>query len=142
MVVVIKKAPEAKEFTIPYEGEEIIVGVRQATEGDAIQRADIFAPQERVMEDDDLGKITIKTTFNRRALNEAEAYFTLAYVRNIVDEDGIELFRSKNGSNGERVSNAMSRNAFSEAWGALPSDLAAEITSRIYKVNADWDPNL
>lgn len=125
------------------------VTIRQAREGEQVERQDFFSRVSRVYEDPLLGniglsgRIRLETEQNRLRLLRKEAYLTLARVSNITLSDGNELFRTETTVDGPSVRAAMTEDEFNRAWGLLPSEVAAEISQYVHDVNVQWsdDPN-
>lgn len=136
----IQSKPLLKTFKLAsdVDGEAEIV-VRQAREGEHIERNNLFAKQTRVYDQSD--DIKLQQEFNRRALARKEAYITLGRVTGITDEHGNELFKTKESDDGPSVKAAMSEQEFNRKWNLLDPRLAAEIVEAVYDVNPLWDPN-
>jgi len=137
MKVVSKPIIETFKLETDPDGDATVT-VRQAREGENIERAAAFAETTR-MYTQDSDDMQIKQRYNRRELVRLEAYLTLGRVTGIVDEDGNELFKSKDGKDGPSVREGMSQNDFNHSWGLLAPDVVAEIVGYVYDVNPTWD---
>lgn len=75
------------------DGQAEIV-VRQATEGENIERGEMFSKSTRILEEAATGDVVkYEQAFNMRRIRRREAYLTLGSVTGIVDENGNELFK-------------------------------------------------
>lgn len=137
MKVALKPIIQTFKLEADPDGEATIT-VRQAREGENIERAAAFAETTRSYSQDS-DDVQIKQRYNRRELVRLEAYLTLGSVTGIIDEDGQELFKAKNGKEGPSVREGMSQSDFNRSWGALSPDVVAEIVGYIYDVNPTWD---
>lgn len=137
----IESTPLIKDFKLIADpDEQASVSVRQATEGENIQRSALFAKTTRILEEADGDTIKYEQEYNARQLRRKEAYLTLAAITGIVDEKDHEWFKSSPGPDGPRISNAMSEKAFNAAWDRLPSTVVDEIIGYIHEVNIGWSP--
>lgn len=138
----IESTPLIQEFNLETDPDGVAsVSVRQATEGENIQRAALFARTTRILEEADTGDtIKYEQEYNARQLRRKEAYLTLASISGIVDEKDHEWFKSGPGKDGPRISNAMSEGQFNDAWDRLPGNVADEIIRHIHSVNVGWSP--
>ena len=138
--MIITMKPLVRTFQLA-ESPEVEVTVRQASEDENIQRADLFAKSERIFGDDEVGEVRVKQEYNRRKLHRKEAYLTLASISNLTDENGDELFKVKETKNGTSISKGMKEAEFNEAWGLLPATITEEIVGFVHAVNVTWDPD-
>lgn len=121
---------------------EAVVTVRQAREGETQERNDMLSTVSRVYESrTDNALMKLEQSVNRRKLMRKEAYITLGGVTGVVNEDGEEIFKSKDSVDGPSVRGAMSETAFNMVWDRLPTEVATEIVSFVYVVNPTWDPD-
>lgn len=111
-------------------GEPTMVTIRQASNGDVLERDRLFGLVSR-----EYGPDSVRYTNNITDgdIRQKEAYLTLAAC-NIEGADGKPLFLFKNG----RI--AMQEREFDRAWGELPPIIADEISSFVTTVNAQWGP--
>jgi hypothetical protein len=117
------------------------VTVRQATEGENIERNELFSRTRRIY-NDGKAEVTLEQDYNVRKLRRKEAYLTLGKVVGMVIEStGAELFKYADTGDGPRVRMAMSEDEFNQAWNRLPAPVAEEIVGYVHNVNPDWDPN-
>lgn len=136
---------ETFDLTTDEDGKSSVT-VRQAREGEFLERMDFFSKITRVYEDPMLGAIGLSGNLklqveqNEKRLRRKEAYLVLARVTGIVLDDGSELFRSKDGVDGASIKDAMSEEEFNRAWGKLPEATALEISKYVRSVNPDWSP--
>lgn len=143
----ISSIPLSEQFDLKTDpsGETTII-VRQAREGENIERNDFFSKITRVYEDPMLGsmgldgRLKLQVEQNEKRLRRKEAYLTLGSVTGLTYEDGTELFRSQDTVDGRSVKAAMSEEAFNRAWALLPSDMATEISEHVRSVNLAWSP--
>lgn len=131
----IQVKPNVKEFELEAGEDGAVIGVRTASEGDYIELSSLFQKREIVMFDED-GEQVIRADFNPRVVNRKAAYLTLAYIRNVTDENGAELFRSDlDPVQGERISAAMSESQFDAAWSLLPTEVCDRIARHVFEIN-------
>lgn len=121
------------------ETEILQIGVRQATEGDNIERNQLFAKTRRVY-NDGVEDLTIETDYNVRSLRRKEAYLTLGSVTGIWlnDEETIPAFRSKLVDGGMSVRASMNEGEFNKMWNGLPPHVARAISDKVMEANPDW----
>jgi hypothetical protein len=117
------------------------VTIRQAREGENIERNEMFSRTTRIYDDNVLGEIRLQQEYNQRKLRRKEAWLVIGRVTGVLGDDGEELFKSAEGIDGPSVREAMSEEAFNRAWGKLPPEAAAEISTYVHKINKTWDPN-
>lgn len=125
-------------LTTDPEGEAIVT-VRQATEGENIERNELFAKTRRIYNDGN-SEVTLEQDYNIRKLRRKEAYLTLATATGFVFQ-GDELFSTKDEGDGYRVRAAMKEGVFNAAWNRLPGPMVEEIVAHIYTINPEWNPN-
>ena len=139
--------PLMQEFELKSDPDgEARITVRQATEGDNIARASLFAKTNRIINDETIGtNITLQTEFNQRELRRKEAYLTLGSVVGIYSEDvegeREEWFQNAQTADGPSVKAAMSENMFVRQWNRLPPEIATEISLRVRDANPTWKPD-
>ncbi len=121
------------------DGEALVV-VRQATEGENIDRNEMFAKTRRVYNDGNT-EVVLEQDYNIRKLRRKEAYLTLASATGFLDDKGTEMFRSDDKGDGPRVRAAMQEGAFNAAWNKLPAPVVEEIIAQVYVTNPEWNPN-
>lgn len=130
--------PTMKTFDLKSDPEGVAkVTVRQASQGENIQRQDAGSTRRQVW-GDDTDKMAIEFDYNFLELQRKEAYLTLASVTGIEDEFGNPLFRSAETSRGARVSAAMSEDEFNAAYNKLPAEVCEEIAGYVHEVNPSW----
>ena len=138
----IAKFPVTKEFQLNTDPDgKATVVIRQAREGENTDREEMFGTVRRIydMNDDFVDDVTLETSENKKKTRRREAYLVLGSVTGIEDEDGKELFKSKDSVDGKSVRNAMSEPAFSLACNMLPPETIEEIMEYVYEVNPMWD---
>jgi hypothetical protein len=123
---------------------ETTVTVRQAREGENIERGEMFAKTNRIYDDALIGEVKLQTEYNQRKLRRKEAYLTLASLSGIYTEDDkgkkTEWFISGETDNGPSIKAAMSETSFNNRWNMLPTAVVNEIGKLIHQVNPDWNP--
>lgn len=116
------------------------VTVRQASEGEAIERSQLLSRTRWV--DNGMGERAVEQDINYRRLYRREAYLTLGKLTGILvpDKHGndVELFRHKETPYGPKVSAEMSESEFNFAWDRLSGDMVREIVGYVHEVNPDW----
>lgn len=136
----INSKPIIREFKLITDPDkEAVVGVRQATTLENIELEAKKTPLEWSQRDEGF--------FARQSMRENEeimwkAYYTLAYVSNVKDENDQEYFRSKDGDRGQSIKSAMTPQEFRLAWGQLPMDMTKEINRYVHEINPHFDENL
>ncbi len=136
----VSSTPLMQEFSLESDPDGVaVVLVRQAREGENIERAKMFA-RTRYGQDSTDGAYA-EQEINARLLRRKEAYLTLGRATGFLDENEKELFRSKETKEGPSVKAAMSEQDFNTAWDRLLPEAAAEIGRDIFEVNATWNPN-
>ncbi len=116
------------------------VTIRQAREGENIERNEMFARTTRIYNDDQIGEIKLQQEYNQRKLRRKEAYLTLGRFTGVEDENAKELFSFAETKDGPSIKVAMDESQFNSAWGKLPPEAAAEVSRLVYQVNPTWDP--
>lgn len=139
----LKSKPVVEDFKIVADPEgEARVTIRQATTGDHLRRADLFADTSRVWNDDEYGQVELKQKWNRLEQHRMEAWLTITSLTGIIDEDtGKEIFPTRQHPKTGVEYLAMSKQEFFDAWDRLPTDLTDEIHGYILEVNPQWDPD-
>lgn len=153
----ILSAPISQSFVLESDPDGIAeIVVNQATEGENIERAQLFSKTRYVQTE--AFETAAEQDVNPRRLHRKEAYLTLGRVTGlemavtnakgepVIDKETgdpkvVELFRSKASTDGERVRDAMSETEFNRAWDRLPKAMVNEIVRRVLEVNFDWDPD-
>jgi hypothetical protein len=137
-----------KEFKLESDPDgEAIITIRQARNGEEIERADHFSRITRNVHDPMLdsagfnGRVSLTFEQNDQRLRRKEAYLTMGKLTGIYTGDGSELFQYKVTRDGPSVREAMSETEFNRAWAYLPVEMADEITKFVREVNPTWDPN-
>lgn len=118
---------------------DAIVTVRQATEGENIERNELFAKTRRVYNDGQT-EVVLEQDYNIRKLRRKEAYLTLGSATGF-EFGGKELFDTKDDGDGPRIRGAMKESAFNTSWNRLKGPMVEEIMEQIYLVNPEWNPN-
>jgi hypothetical protein len=137
----IKAKPVVRTFNLTTDPDgEATVSVRQAREGETQERLEMLSTITRVYEEAGLGTMKLQQSVNRRKLMRREAFLTLASITGIVDEEGAEIFSSRDTVDGQSIRGAMSEATFNMAWDRLPPEVVTEIIGFVYDVNPTWDP--
>lgn len=136
----INSLPLMKTYKLENDPDGVAtIVVRQATEGETIERNEMFTKQSRSYEDTDSGEIVrFEQHYNIRKVRRKEAYLTLASVTGITNEKNKELFKSVNGPDGPRIKSGMTEEQFNAAFDMLPTSVANEIYQKVLLVNPDW----
>lgn len=111
------------------EGDPTTVTIRQATQGAAESRDQLFSRVSREFTEE---KFSVSQTISSEQVKRKEAYLTLCS-SNLMDENGDALFKSDKDGNLD-----MTENEFKVAWSKLPSDIATEIHQKVIEVNISW----
>jgi hypothetical protein len=143
----IQMKPVKQGFKLICDEDKIAeVTINQAREGEHLERQDMFSRVTRVYEDPTLrglgigdGKLRLQVEQNTRRLRRKEAYLTLSSITGIVDDEGSELFRAGDGTDGIWIKSAMTEDEFNLAWAMLPREVTEEIAEYVLDVNPDWD---
>lgn len=134
----LKIKPIVKQFALKFdEAGEATVSIRQIKTADLVQLADLFSEQTQIWDDVDLGTIQLKRKWNPEELKQERAFRTLVGA-DLQDEDGVNLFKFKQGKNGPELD--MQRADFITAWGSLEPALTDEIYEYVKEVNPVFDP--
>jgi hypothetical protein len=138
----ISASPLMQTFSLESDPEGVAqVTIRQAREGENIERSELFARTQRVFDDTLVGTIRLETEYNQLRLRRKEAYLTLASITGIQDaETGDEWFRSGETVDGASIRAVMSEAEFNRKWGLLPPDMVREIVRLVHRVNPTWNP--
>jgi hypothetical protein len=132
MAISIK--PVVKTFKLLSDPEGVAeIVVRQATQGDAHKRMDLFKKSSRVYREDEW---QVNYEYNSLDQVEVEVWLTLESILGVVDDEGNELFGSH--QVGSRMHSAPSLARFKELWNSLPVDVAAEIHDKVIEMNPEW----
>jgi hypothetical protein len=107
------------------ESERTWVKIRQATEGENEQRADLTKTREVVWGD----AVTQRFQDNEREIMRNEVYFTLQEAGNLTFDDGSPIFPGKMTNFDE----------FTQRWWKLDSTTATAIHKAVLSINRDWD---
>jgi hypothetical protein len=134
-------APIEKEFKLEEtdaayanEGDEATtVIIRQATQAQHERRSRLWSELKQEVFGDRVNpdSVLLIQNINFAELYRVEASLTLVGC-NIEDEEGIPLFKFKDGKL------KMSESDFKTAWGKLPPLVANEIRDKIVEVNITW----
>lgn len=136
----INTKPETQTFVLKSDPDgKASITVRQARTGDNIELAKLFDEQSRVWGEDD-NRVELKQRWNYELIKRKRAFRTLAGATELLDEDGNELFRFREGKNGPEL--AMSEDSFNRVWGILPPEVTTEISEYVLVVNPQWNPFL
>ena len=125
----------------------VTIEVRQAREGEHIQRQQLFAKTTRIFDTPELGEVgmgdsvRLEMEQNNAKIRRAEAYLTLARVAGVVDESDQELFKTADTVDGPCVKGAMTEEAFNLAWNRLPTRVTRAISQKVWEVNPQWSPD-
>jgi hypothetical protein len=112
--------------------EQTYVTIRRATVKQNAERSDLFAEYIREMKDGNERTIFRLPLYH---LMQEEVRLTLVDSNLLISEDK-PLFTFKQSPTGPYL--AMSKKEFSDAWGMLDDDDAAEIYEKVLEVNPHW----
>ncbi len=117
------------------DGEPTRITVRQATQGEHEQRAQLFSQIVREMARNDAQDLVrLIQRFSFEELKRIEVQLALKAC-NIVGPDGKLLFSFD-------AKGRITPQKFKEAWDQLPPLVALEIHEKVLDLNVDWRPNL
>lgn len=116
------------------ESERVWVSVRQATEQDHIDVAELRKRRAVRWIGDSPEEVT---AVNTRVVWAMQAYLTLTGAGNITFGDGTPVFKFASAGKGYNKFDG-DFNAFKNAWGQLPPVVIAAILSVVWKNNPEW----
>jgi len=119
------------------DGEPTTVTIRQARQHQHALRQDQWNKFERRYSNMNPDEITITQELSFEGIKMLEAWMVIVDSNMLAEGGKKVLFPSKKGKNDQPVL-AMKKEEFDEAWGALPTDVCAEIHEKILEVNPIW----